>query len=214
MVVTWSGEVGPESSGMIPAGAAAQAPPASGIQLVSPTAQKVVFAELYRTHFAYVYKSARRLGVQPADVDDVVQETFLSVHRLLDGYEPKGTERAWLFAVLFRVVQRHRRSHSRRNALNDDAAQVDALPASAARSPEKSAENGERVRVLEEILDKLDPDQRAVLVLVEIEEKPIAEVAEILDINANTAASRLRIAREHVEAGMARHRARDGWRLA
>ncbi len=94
--------------------------------------------------------------------------------------------------MLFRVVQRHRRTHSRRSALNDDATQVDALPASSARAPDKSAETGETVRLLEEILDALDPDQRAVLVLADIEEKTVAEVASILDINNNTAASRLR----------------------
>jgi len=113
MVVTWNGELGPERSRVTSEGEAPEALPASGIQLVSPAARPIVFAELYRTHFAYVWKSARRLGVQPADLDDVVQETFLNVHRLLDTYEAKGTEHGWLFAVLFRVVQRHRRTHAK-----------------------------------------------------------------------------------------------------
>jgi RNA polymerase sigma-70 factor (ECF subfamily) len=213
MVVTWNGELGSERSRVTSEDVSPVAAPASGIQLVTPAAARPVFAELYRTHFAYVWKSARRLGVRPADLDDVVQETFLTVHRLLESYEAQGTEQGWLFAVLFRVVQRHRRTHSRRDALTDDGAQVDALPASSAQAPDRSAETGETVRLLEEILDTLDPDQRAVLVLADIEEKTVAEVAEILDLNSHPAASRLRAAREHVEAAMARHRARDGWRL-
>jgi RNA polymerase sigma-70 factor, ECF subfamily len=212
MVVSWSGELGPARSNETSEGVIPEVAPASGIHLV-PAARPLVFAELYRTHFAYVWKSARRLGVQPADLDDVVQETFLTVHRLLASYEDQGTEQGWLFSVLFRVVQRHRRTHSRRNALTDGGAQLEALPASSANAPDRSAETGETVRLLEEILDALDPDQRAVLVLADIEEKTVAEVAQILGLNTNTAASRLRMAREHVEAAMTRHRARDGWRL-
>lgn len=191
-------------------------PPASGIQSValregtSPASN--TFVELYRAHFAYVWKSARRLGISSAEVDDVVQETFLTAHRLRDSYEETGAERSWLFSILFRVVQHHRRLHRRSTALTDAGIDLDALSGSSAPAPDRSAETRETVRILEGILDSLDPEKRAVLVLAEIEEKAVNEIAEILAINVNTAASRLRAAREHVEAAMARHRARDGWR--
>ena len=188
--------------------------PVSGVQLISPSVPHapVVFADFYRAHFAYVWKSARRLGVQTADLDDVVQETFVNVHRLLDSYEPQGTERGWLFSVLFRVVQRHRRTHSRHAARKVDDAVVESMPASAASAPDRTFETGEEVRMLEEILDTFEPEQRAILVLCDVEEQQIGEAARILDINPNTAASRLRIAREHLEASVARYRARDAWR--
>lgn len=192
----------------------APAPPASGTHVVAPREDvSALFAELYRAHFAYVWKTARRLGVSAADIDDVVQETFLTVHRLLDSYEAKGAARPWLFSVLFRVAQRHHRSQRKRTGLTDEGTNVDSLPGSSARAPDKSAETSETVRLLEEILDALDPDQRAVIVLAEIEEKSLSEIADILGINVNTTASRLRLAREHVEASLTRHRARDGWRF-
>jgi RNA polymerase sigma-70 factor (ECF subfamily) len=182
------------------------------VQREEKSAGATSFIELYRAHFAYVWKSARRLGVPAAEVDDVVQETFLTVHRLLDSYEQQGTERAWVFSVLFRVVQRHHRTTHRRTVLMDGAIDVDALAGSSTRAPDKSAETNESARMLEEILDSLDPEKRAVLVLAELEEKTVTEIASILAINVNTASSRLRLAREHVEAAMTRHRARDGWR--
>lgn len=221
MVVTRSGEgraaLPTCASGTSLEDPAAPSPPASGIQVVSfrnvePLAQ-ASFSALYREHFAYVWRSARRLGVQPSDLDDAVQETFLTVHRVLNAYEPKGSDRAWLFALLFRVVQRHRRSHSRRLAITVEDVRLESLHASAASAPDASAETSETVRLLEAILDGLGPDQRAALILVELEEKPLSEVAEILGISVNTVASRLRMAREHVATAMARHRARDGWRL-
>lgn len=191
----------PTSKGSVP-----DPEPVSGVQLIVP---RPVFADLYRAHFAYVWKSARRLGVAPSDVDDVVQETFLTVHRLLDSYVAQGTERGWLFSVLFRIVQRHRRTHARRDARNVDDAIVESMPASASAAPDRTLEANEEVRMLEEILDTFEPEQRAILVLCDVEEQPVAEAARILDINPNTAASRLRTARERLETSVARYRARE-----
>ncbi len=201
---------------------ASQHPPPSATRPVPPEQPQpsssssavtgsVSFIELYHQHFGYVWKSARRLGVSPAEVDDVVQETFLTVHRLLDSYNARGFERSWLFAVLFRVVQRHHRACRRRSAMTEER-DVDAMPGSVERGPERAAEANETVRLLESILDSLDPEKRAALVLSDIEGRTAAEIAEILGMNPNTVASRIRAAREYVEAAMTRHQARDGWR--
>lgn len=176
------------------------------------TLTRAEFAALYRRNFKYVWRSARHLGIGPAEVDDVVQETFVTAHRLFGTYEARGKEEEWLFSILYRVIQRHRSSTSRRSALTDGDTNPDALPASPGGGPERALENQEAVRALERILDELDPEKRAVLVLTEIEEKSLAEIAEILGTNPNTVASRLRLARERVKAALARQSARDGWR--
>ena len=176
------------------------------------TLTRAEFTALYRRNFEYIWTSARRLGIRPAELDDIVQETFVTAHRLFESYEARGKETEWLFSLLYRVVQRHRSSASRRSALTDDEANLEALPASPNRGPERELENQEAVRAVEEALDRLDPEKRAVLVLAEIEEKSLAEIAQILDINPNTVASRLRLARERVKAELARQSARDGWR--
>ncbi len=176
----------------------------------APTSR--AFIELYRAHVGYVWTSARRLGIPAAEADDVVQETFLRALRLTDTYPELGSERAWLFSILFRVVQHHRRSSQRRSARTVDGVDLEVLPGALEAAPDRHAENVESVRILEEILDGLEPERRAVLVLAELEEKPLHEIAAILGINASTATSRLRLAREQVEAAMTRRRARDGWR--
>ncbi len=187
--------------------------PVSGIVTVPPREEKADFLELYRTQFAYVWKTARRLGVRPTDVDDVVQETFLTAHKLLDGYESRGSDRAWLFSILFGIVQRQRRSRWRWSALFDSGkTNLDEVAAPPSSGPETSAETNETARLLDQILEGLDPERRAVLILADIEDRQVNEIAEILSINRNTAASRLRAARAHVEAAIARHRACDGWR--
>ena len=172
-----------------------------------------VFVELYRTQFEYVWQSAHRLGVRAEEVDDGVQETFLTVHRLMNEYEHRGSIRGWLFSILYRVTQRHKRSSRRWTSGWDSEASFETVPESSAHGPDRIAEAEQDARRLEAILDKLNPEQRAVLVLTEIEERPVTEVAEILGINIYTARSRLRLAREHVATSLERQTARDRWRL-
>lgn len=171
------------------------------------------FAEVYQAQFEYVWETARRLGVRLEEADDVVQETFLVVHRLLATYEHRGTMRGWLFAIVYRVVQRHKRTLRRWFAGWDSKASVETVAQSSALGPDRAAEAEQEARVLEAIMEKLSPEQRAVLVLAELEERPLTEVAEILGINVYTARSRLRLARDHVESSLARLSARDRWRL-
>lgn len=175
--------------------------------VTAPTARE--FAELYRTHWAYVWKSARRLGVPPEEVEDVVQETFLTLHRLLHQQEPHTSLSGLLFSILSRILQRQRRSTRRRLAVREEVALVHEAIEPTEPGPDKSAETAESLRILESIMDRLDPAKRVVLVLAELEGKTVVEIAEILGININTAATRLRRARELVEASLARYEARD-----
>jgi RNA polymerase sigma-70 factor (ECF subfamily) len=60
-------------------------------------------------------------------------------------------------------------------------------------------------RLLHCLLDQLDDDKRALLVSVDLEEMTIAEAAEAMNLNANTAYSRLKIARQDFQEAVMRH---------
>lgn len=173
---------------------------------------KPSFDEIYADHFDYVWQTARRLGIRDEGIDDVVQEAFLAVHRRLPEYEPRESLRGWLYGIVLRVVLHVRRRASRRGG-NYECAGIEALPDPAERGPESNAAAREDVRLLEGLLDRLDAEKRAILILSELEGKSVVEIATILELNINTASSRLRAARELVRAGIARHRARDRWKL-
>jgi RNA polymerase sigma-70 factor (ECF subfamily) len=59
---------------------------------------------LYREHFAFVWRNARRLGCTEEWVDDAVHEVFLVATRRLEEFEGRSSIRTWLFAIAFRVV--------------------------------------------------------------------------------------------------------------
>jgi RNA polymerase sigma-70 factor (ECF subfamily) len=63
--------------------------------------------------------------------------------------------------------------------------------------------------MLERLLDTLDDDKRAILVLVDIEQLSVPEAAEALAINLNTAYWRLRAARKRLEKALARMKATE-----
>ena len=173
------------------------------------------FDGLYDEHFGFVWRSLRRLGVDPSALDDAVQDVFVVVHRRLAEFEGRSSPRTWLFGILLRVARDHRRSARRKRnhgllpAGDVDTAEV-ADPTSP--TPLESAARAEAVRMVYAILDSLDDDKREVLVMGDLEQMSVPEIAEALGANPNTVYSRLRAARAEVEQAIARFRARDGWR--
>lgn len=165
------------------------------------------FADVYDEHFDFVWRTARRLGVAEAAVDDVVQETFIVVHRRLD--EPRTSSlRTFIYGVVANTVRNHRRS-LRRKPGADGEVDPDALEDASGRGPEAMAERAQAGRMLEAVLRELDDEQREVFVLVELEQLSASEVAQVIDVNVNTVKSRLRLAREAFEAALRRLSARS-----
>lgn len=172
--------------------------------------QSLVFDDVYREHFAFVWRAAKRLGVSDGSLDDVVQEVFVVVHRRLGGFEGRSSLKTWLFGIALRVVRDHRRAVRRRPV--EPAVDVDTLETNA-NGPAENAERAEAVRVLHTLLDQLADERREIFVMADLEQMTMPEIAETLGLNVNTAYARLRLARQEFEDALARHRARDEWRL-
>jgi RNA polymerase sigma-70 factor (ECF subfamily) len=164
------------------------------------------FETIYREHFRFVWRTARRLGIEGALVDDVVQEVFVVVHRRLGDFEGRSAAKTWLYGIVRRVVADHRRT-LRRKPLGTapDGEGLDAASPPEA-GPEASAEQAERVRLLHRLLSQLDEAKREIFILFELEGLTLAEIAEALGVNANTVASRLRAARREFEAALEEQR--------
>lgn len=175
------------------------------------------FEDVYEQLFDFVWRSARRLGVAEAAVDDVVQEVFLVVHRRLAGFEGRSSIKTWVFAILLRVVSDWRRTQRRKGGHASLDAMTTAhgeLADERATCPAGALEQAEAVRLLHRLLDELDDDKRTVFVLAELEQTGVPEIAEMIGIPLNTAYSRLRAARIEFEKALARHRARETHRRA
>jgi RNA polymerase sigma-70 factor (ECF subfamily) len=174
---------------------------------------RVTFEELYERHVDFLWRNARRLGVGDDAVDDVLQQVFLVVHRRLPELAIAGSEKAWLFGVLVRVVRDHKRSLRRKSphrffALTDPETLAD----DRGRQPDESLARAEAAALVQSWLDALDDDKREVFILADIEQLSAREIGEATNTNPSTVYSRLRAARQAFEAAAARHRKAEGRR--
>ena len=162
---------------------------------------------VYAEHAQFVWRSLRALGVPPAQVDDALQDVFVVVHRRLGEFRGPAQIRTWLFEIARRVASHHRRAAGR-------AQRTDSLDEAAAVSDPASvfeeASRHEAATLLLAALADVDDRKRELLVLVELEQVPVADVAAHLGIPLNTAYSRLRLARKAIAAAVAKRRTPGG----
>ena len=167
-------------------------------------------AQIYETHFDFVWRNARRLGVPEASADDVTQDVFMVVHRRIADFDGRAPIAAWIFGILVRVVRDHRRSFLRKGVRNVplEHESIKELGAVVHRvSPIELVEHAERVRLFETLLAELDEDKRTLLILSELEQWTLREIAELFGSNTNTIYSRVRAAKCAFERAYARSKA-------
>lgn len=143
--------------------------------------------EIFTEHLDAVFNVAYRTVWNRADAEDVVQATFLKVATRLDQLDDVDRERPWLLQIAYReaiaVIRRRR----------DLPTPPDAIPEVAApeAGPEEVAAAIEMARIITAALAALQPEQRAVVVLRDVEDLPMRDVAKVLDVGLSTAKMRV-----------------------
>jgi RNA polymerase sigma-70 factor, ECF subfamily len=168
------------------------------------------FSEIYELYFDFVWRSAKRLGVAQTLLDDAVQDVFLTVHQRLGEFEGRSSIKTWIFGILINKVRGYRRTARRKPVqplMNED------IPDINQGGPLELRAKTEAVELLHQLLDTMDDDKREVFVLAELEQMTADEIGDAMGIKAHNVCSRLRAARRAFEAALARHHARDRWRL-
>ncbi|MEW6433976.1 MAG: RNA polymerase sigma factor [Myxococcota bacterium] len=144
---------------------------------------------LYQAHARQVWRTIARLGVPAAAVEDAVQDVFLTAHQKAADFDGRASPSTWLIGIAVRVAANVRRSGKRR-ALAVVPSSSDGAP-----TPHEQLERRRDLEALDATLSKLAPEQREVVVLMDLEHLSAPEVAEVLGVNVNTVYSRLRLGR-------------------
>jgi RNA polymerase sigma-70 factor (ECF subfamily) len=156
-------------------------------------------------HFPFVWRNAQRLLGIDGVVDDVVQEVFIVALRRLPEFEGRSSVRTWLYSILRRVAANHRRT--RRKPDHDVTGDIDVIAARES-GPHMKAEKCEALKVLHEMLEKMDEDKREVFILAEIEGMSAPEIAEVTGTTLSTVRARRRDARAKFDLLAKSYRAR------
>ncbi|HXX68834.1 MAG TPA: sigma-70 family RNA polymerase sigma factor [Polyangiaceae bacterium] len=159
---------------------------------------------IFDDHFDFVWNALQRLGVRPADLEDLAHEVFLKVQARLGDYDSSRPIRPWLFGFAYRVAAAHRRLVRHRVEVYGHAIE----PVDPVRLPDESAEAQEDSELVRNALEAVDFDRRPVLLLHDGEDIPVPAIAAELGIPVNTAYSRLRVAREEFGAAIRALRSR------
>ena len=155
------------------------------------------FGVLFTRHRDRLWAVALRTTGNPEDAADALQEALVSAYRRIDGFRGDALVTTWLHRVVVNAcLDRLRRNQVRATRplpddLEEHAARGDLLAGTATDGdPEAQAVLADRRRIVLAALAQLPPDQRAAVVLVDLEGFTVEEAAHVLDCPTGTVKSR------------------------
>jgi RNA polymerase sigma-70 factor (ECF subfamily) len=173
-------------------------------QMRAASAKSEPCLSAFGSEIGFVYRSLRRHGVDSADAEDLAQDVFLVMWRRWSEYQPARPLRPWLAGIIHKIAYRHV-DRRRRFGGQETPDLADPRPDQEAR-----LERARAIAVLAQALDRLSPDQRAVVVMHDLDGVAMREVARRQAVPLFTAYTRLRsarrkLARSVAEMGRPRH---------
>ena len=139
------------------------------------------FDELFARYRQPIWAFFRRRLADPAEAEELAQETFLAVLKATRRYEPRASFRSYLFGIAFNLLSASRRKTQRRGDVSSP--DLDGL---AGASSDPTA-----VLWVRQALAALDPKDREIVMLREYDALDYAEIALIVGVPVNTVRSRL-----------------------
>lgn len=125
------------------------------------------------------------------EADDLAQETFLRAYEASARYVDTGSESAWLRRIAWNCFLNSRRS--RRPQLETGLERAESLPGGS------EADAAFQYEALYSAIRQLSPNERNAVLLFYMEDRPIAEIAQIMNLAENTVKSALWRARHHLK---------------
>lgn len=155
---------------------------------------------LYNRLSPHLWRFLSRLAGERIDeLDDLVQATFIAVHRSAASFAGNASVRTWVFAIAANVTRRHLRDAGRRRSAFDQLARLPGVPVV---RPDDSVEQQQLMRRMRASLAALPHALRVTLVMCDLEDVPGREAAAVLHIPEGTLYRRIHEARRALRALM------------
>jgi len=167
---------------------------------------------IYRRYFREVYRAVRRFGVAERHADDVTQDVFVAVHRALPRFDWSRRFMPWLKTIAYRIARDHRKAGKNKEQLSTTEG-FDPMDTASEDREGRLAGKRDAIKELDAILQTLDDDDREVLLLCEVDECRVIDVAQVLGLPDSTVSTRLQRARKRFDAALVRRRSAEEHRL-
>jgi RNA polymerase sigma-70 factor (ECF subfamily) len=174
-------------------------------------ADQATFADLAMEHMGSLYTAALRMTRNPADAEDLVQETYLKAYRAFNTFQEGTNLKAWLYKILTNTFINSYRSRKRRPEQSelDDVEdlylyrRLGGLEAAAAgRSAEEEVLDSFTDVEVKDALESLPEQFRLAVLLADVEGFSYKEIADILAVPIGTVMSRLHRGRKALQKAL------------
>jgi RNA polymerase sigma-70 factor, ECF subfamily len=161
--------------------------------------RKESFGILVQRHQDRLFNTVFRLLGDAEDAKDALQDAFLQAYRSLDRFKGESQFYTWVYRIAINAamsLKRRRRvvlSINGNGALADD--RHEPLDLRDGSQPGLALENADSERRMQEVLNRLSPDHRTVLVLKDVEGQKYEQIADLMQVPIGTVRSRLHRAR-------------------
>ncbi len=165
--------------------------------IAAKAGDELAFRKLYLAHRGIVHRIVFRLLGPTDDLEDVIQDVFLQVHKSIGNFRGHAKFSTWLHRVAVNVTLQHLRRKKSTIVSRPDE-RVEERPAKDRQrsNPHELAETQDRLQAVYRVLELLSPKKRAVLVMHDMQGMSAQKVAEVVGAPVFTVRTRLFYARK------------------
>ena len=153
--------------------------------------ERHLFAEIIDRYSGLVAGCIAGQGVDPVDVEDLAQLTFINVFKGIHGFRGEAKLSSWIYRIAVNIARQHLKKLAIRPGTDSMEQQLEV-----GRQPADSREGGDarmlRARALQQAMSQLSDNQRTALSLYYFEELSYEEIAEAMGQNINTIRTHIR----------------------
>lgn len=152
---------------------------------MSSIVSKEEFAQLVQRHASAVIGFAARLLPNQREAEEIAQDAFVKAFRHLSSFRGESSFLTWVQRIAYREALDHlRRRRPYMVEIDEELTMIE--------DEELPIEQEERIQLMEEAVDKLAPNDQLLLHLFYYEDRPLRDIAYIMDTEPNTLSQRLR----------------------
>lgn len=155
------------------------------------------FESIYRMFSKFVYNVAWRIVSTHDAAEEVTQEVFITVYRKLENFRFRSSFKTWIYRIAINTAINYSKKMSKYKQQSIEYEEQKHSPAVSS-GAEDASNKEHNENLISTLLNALNEDQRACVVLRNIEGLSYQEIADTLSININTVRSRLSRAREAI----------------
>jgi RNA polymerase sigma-70 factor (ECF subfamily) len=153
------------------------------------------FEEIYKASSDFIYNVTYRVMNNAEDAEEVTQDVFIKIYKNLKNFRFQSSFKTWAYRIAINTAingyKKKAKELNRRSSYNDGIESQYTQE-----KTRESADRGNHEMLIKSLLSTLNPDQRACVILKDIEGLRYKDIAKVLNINLNTVRSRLKRARE------------------